>query len=379
MHVCIITSAALPPEEGIGNYVYGLSIKMIEKGHRVTIITRGTWNNTQRETMNGIEVIKARFAPCYPFHVHIHGVFVNRLFKSLEESFDIVHIHTPLSPIIETSLPIITTVHTPMKTDARSVQIVSIQALAGKVLARTVSYPLEQRLFKKSKKIVAVASSVAQELKEYGINPHEVMVVGNGVNEEIFKPKQNIIQDGTHDRFILFTGRLGLRKGLFDLIECGRIICKKYPDISFVIPGKGHLSDKLQKRVKDIGLQDRFKFLGFVDKDKLIQLYQDASIYVLPSHYEGLPTVLLEAMACGCPVVATKVSGNIDVISSNKNGILIPPKSPKEMADAISFLLDNDDVRRKFGAAARRTIEERYTWNVISDKMLKCYESLIEV
>ncbi len=379
MHVCIITSASFPPEEGIGNYVYGLSTQMIEKGHRVTIITRGTWNNTQRETVNGIEVIKARYMPCYPFHVHTHGIFVNRLFKSLEESFDIVHVHTPLSPIIETSLPIITTVHTPMKTDFRSVKIVSIRALAGKVLATTVSYPLEQKLFKKSKMIVAVASSVAQELKEYGINPHDVTVVGNGVNEEIFTPKQNISQDGTSERYILYTGRLGLRKGLFDLIECGRIICKKYQDISFLIPGKGEFSDKLQKRVKDIGLQDRFKFLGFVDKDKLIRLYQDATIFVLPSHYEGLPTVLLEAMACGCPVVATKVSGNTDVISSDENGLLVPPKSPKDMANAISLLLDNDDMRRRIGSSARRTIEERYTWNKISDKMLKCYGSLVEV
>ena len=206
------------------------------------------------------------------------------------------------------------------------------------------------------------------------MDPHKVRVVGNGVDEKRFLPKQN----APKARYILYTGRLDLRKGLFDLIECGRSICKKYPDVSFFIPGKGNLSYKLQKKVKELGLQERFKFLGFVDREKLIQLYQNASIYVLPSRYEGLPTVLLEAMSCGLPVVATAVGGTPEVISSGKNGILIRPKSPNEIADAISMLLDNEELRRKIGVAARKTIEERYTWDIISDKILKCYESLLE-
>jgi len=148
--------------------------------------------------------------------------------------------------------------------------------------------------------------------------------------------------------------------------------------VYFVIPGKGYLSDKLQKKVKDIGLQDKFKFLGYINKEKLIQLYQNATVYVTPSHYEGLPTVLLEAMSCGLPVVATGVSGNLDVILSGKNGILVPPKSPKKMADAVSMLLDDNEMRKSLGVAARKTIEERYTWDKISNVMLECYNSLLE-
>lgn len=375
MHVCILMSTPFPPEEGIGNYVYGVSTKLIEKGHEVTVITRGSWNKTQREVINGIDVIKAPFIPLYPFYIHVHGMFVNKIFKSLESQIDVVHIHTPLSPLIRTSLPIVTTIHTSILTNIRSIEVITPRSIIERIMGRFVSYPYELKLLKRSNMITTVSHHVAQELREYGVNPNEVTVIGNGVDETIFTP----IKNKTEDKYILFTGRLGYRKGLFDLIDCGKYICEKYPDVSFIIPGKGTLLGKLQKRVEKMGIQERFKFLGYVDRERLINLYQNATIHIIPSHYEGLPTVLLEAMSCGLPVVATAVSGNLDVVYDGENGILISPKKPKEMADAISMLLDDDEMKRKLGEAARRTIEERYTWEAISDKIIRCYESLLEM
>jgi alpha-maltose-1-phosphate synthase len=372
MKICMVTSAPFPPEEGIGYYVYNLSKKLIEKGHKVTIITRGSINKSTQEVLDEIDIIRGTFIPIYPFYIQIHGIFVNKIFKTLESEFDIVHIHSPLSPSIQTSLPIIATIHTPTLTDTRSIEEKDFRAMIEKLMSRFVSYPIELKLLKQADIITAVANSVAYELHEYGLNPNDVIVVGNGVDEEIFTPMIN----KTQERYILYTGRLSHRKGLFDLIECGKYICKKYPDVSFVIPGKGILLNKLKTQVEKIGLKDKFKFLGFVDRIKLIQLYQNAAVYVMPSHYEGLPTVLLEAMSCGLPVVATSVSGNLDVLSSGENGILIPPKSPEKMAYAISLLLDDESLRKKVGSNARKTIEEHYSWEVITNKFLKCYQSL---
>jgi len=373
MHICIVFSTPFPPREGIGNYIYGLSTKLIEKGHKVTVITRGSWNKTQCEVIDGIDVIKAPFIPIYPFYIYVHGMFVNKIFKSLEPQIDVVHIHTPLSPLIKTSLPIVTTIHTSILTNIRSIEVVDPRSMIERIMGRFVSYPIELKLLKRSDMVTTVSHHVAQELREYGVNPNEVTVIGNGVDETIFTP----IKNKTEDRYILYTGRLGYRKGLFDLIDCGKYICEKYPDVSFIIPGKGPLFDKLQNIVKEIGIQERFKFMGYVSREKLVQLYQNATIHVIPSHYEGLPTVLLEAMSCGLPVVATAVSGNLDVISDGENGILIPPKSPKKMADAISMLLDDDETRRKLGKNARKIIEERYTWERISEKILKCYTQIL--
>lgn len=374
MHICIIMSTPFPPEEGIGNYVYNLSKKLIAKGEKVTIMTRGSWNKTQNEIFDGIEIIKPIFLPTYPFHVQTHKIFVNKIFRTYEHSFDIVHIHSPLSPIINTSLPILTTVHTPMMTGARFIE--KFNLYSGNIHARYISYPLEMRLLKRSNIITAVSHSVAQDLeRDYKLDINEILVVENGVDEDLFFPIKNKIHD---NRYVLYTGRLDYRKGLFDFIECGKYICKKYDDVSFFIPGKGTLLNELKEIVKKFGLQEKFKFLGYLDKEELIRTYQNATIYVMPSHYEGLPTVLLEAMSCGLPVVATSVSGNRDVISHENDGILVPSKSPKDISNAISILLDDPKMSRRLGNNARKKIEEKYTWDIISNNFLNLYNLIID-
>ena len=240
-------------------------------------------------------------------------------------------------------------------------------------MGRYISFHIEMDLIERANTITTVAHSVAMELREYGLNSKDVEVIGNGVDEKIFTPIKNKVDE----KYILYSGRLDYRKGLFDLIESSKIICQVHPEISFVITGKGILIEKLKRRVNESGLKKNFNFVGFVSREKLIQLYQQATIYVLPSHYEGLPTVLLEAMACGCPIVATSVSGNLDVLTQGHDGILVPPKSPDKIAEAVLKLLDDEKMRNTLGINARNTIENRFTWSIISKKFLHFYNSLI--
>lgn len=374
MRICQITSAAFPPEEGVGNYVFGLSTQLLKKGHTVTILTRGSRREKNHEIIDGIEIFRVPFFPVYPLYMKIQTNLVNKLFTTLESKFDIVHIHSPLSPILHTTIPVIATIHTPMKTDmlASFHENRNFRTTLWMISGRFISYPLEVQLLKQAKIITVVANSVANELQQYPTQNKTINVVGNGIDASLFTPA---VKKG-NDPYILFTGRLSYRKGLFDLIECGKHICKHYPDVSFVIPGSGRLAQTLQEKVQELGIANQFKFLGFVPREELIRLYQNATLYVLPSHYEGLPTVLLEAMSCGLPVVATAVSGNLDVITQGKNGILVPPKSPEKLAEAIASLLDDEQKRETLGHNARKTIEEHYTWDIISNKFLAYYASL---
>lgn len=374
MKICMILSTPFPPKEGIGYYTYNLSKKLIEAEHKVVVITRGSWTKNQREVFDDIEVIRIPFIPIYPFYLQIHELFLRKIFKSLESDIDVVHIHSPLPPHIKTTHPVILTIHTPMLSDNNYIKINSIYSLFTKISARFVSFPLELKHIKSSDIITTVSKSVAQELKEYGLNPDEISVVSNGVDEKLFYPSKK--ESENDKKYIMYAGRIDREKGLFDLAESAKSICIQRPDISFIIAGNGRDLNKLRRKIKKIGLQNRFIFLGQIEKNQIIKLYQNATLFILPSYHEGLPTVLLEAMSCGLPVIATDVRGNRDLISNGKNGILVPPQDPKKMAETIITLLEDKKLMELLGKNARKTIIEKYTWNTVSNNFLKCYESL---
>jgi glycosyltransferase involved in cell wall biosynthesis len=375
MHVCMIAREFPPVSGGIGYYVYNLSKGLIKKGHKVTVITRGSTRRVEKEVIDGINVYNATFFPLYPFHMALHGLFVNSLLKSLGPEFNLVHLHSPLTPSIKTSLPIVTTVHTAMRIDSRYHEVVDPYSLAEKVQSMYFSPFLESQLLKLSNIVTAVSPSVASELNGYGMDSSKVAVMWNGVDEKTFFPIRN---KEKMEKYVLYTGVLRARKGLFDLIKCAIIVKKTIPDIKFVICGTGPLLQKLKEQVRRVGLEEQVIFLGRVDRKKLIQIYQNATIYVLPSIYEGLPTVLLEAMACGLPIVATNIGGNRDIISSNVNGLLVPPSSPKEMAQMITLLWADESLRKRLGGSATETILKKYTWDMITDDFVHVYECLLQ-
>jgi len=377
MKICMLISTPFPPQEGIGYHTYNLSKKLMEKGHKVVVITRGSIGKTQKTVFDGIEVIKAPYIPFYPFYIHIHGIFVNKIFKKIESEIDIVHIHSPLPPLIKTKKPIITTIHTPMLTDYRQVRIKSVISLLSKISARFVSYPLELKLIRASDIVTTVSSSVAKELEEYNLNPKDVVIAGNGVDEKFFFHKQRSIENNS--KYIMFVGRIDREKGIFDLVKSAKIICNNRSDVFFTIAGSGRDLKKLRAVTKKEGIDNRFILLGQVKKDHLVKLYQNASIFVLPSYHEGLPGVLLEAMSCGLPIVATNVRGNRDLIIDGENGIIVPPRDPIKLSEAISAFLDDKNLGESHGLHARKTIEQEYTWNKVSNKLLRCYKSLVEV
>jgi len=371
----MLISTPFPPEEGIGNYVYNLSNKLIEKGHKVTVITRGSWKKIQKENIDGIKTIKVIYIPIYPFYILIHGLFVNKIFKSIESQIDIVHVHSPLPPLIKTKLPMIMSIHTPMLTDAHFTKISSVYSLFSKISARLISYPLELKLVQASDIITTISRTIAQELKDYyNLNEGELTVIGNGTDEKFFYPQQKKSENGK--KYIMYVGHVDREKGLFDLVEAGRLICRKNNDITFIVAGKGRDLNKLKRKIRKLKLHNRFRFLGQVSKNRLVKLYQNADLFVLPSYHEGIPTVLLEAMSCGTPVIATDVRGNRDIISSGENGILVPPRAPKKLAETILYLIEDKKLRERIGKNARKTIEEKYTWNTISDMILERYKLL---
>jgi glycosyltransferase involved in cell wall biosynthesis len=164
-------------------------------------------------------------------------------------------------------------------------------------------------------------------------------------------------------RVILSVGRLVEKKGLSDLISAAHILRQRDRSFQVEIVGDGPLRTGLEAQVRRLGLDDRVKFAGPLPHDELCRVYQRASLFTLPcvvaadGDRDGIPNVLLEAMASGVPVVSTPVSGIPEVIDSEREGLLVPPNDPTRLADALDRLLHSAELRERLALAARAKIE----------------------
>ena len=231
-------------------------------------------------------------------------------------------------------------------------------------------------MFAKADKLVAVASTVASELGEYNIDLGGVLVLGNAVDASLFAPTK--FSPDLRTGYFLSAGRLGPRKGFEDLIEAIRLVNTGYPDIKFIILGDGPLYPELYKRIIQAGLEKIVNLAGHIsDRARMAKYYQSALGFIHPAHYEGLPTVLLEAMACGKAVISTSVSGALDVIENEVNGLLVEPKNPQSIARAVEYLLQNPHEANRLGSAAYETIRKKYTWDIVAGKYEDVYQDIL--
>lgn len=372
MKIVVVFSAPFPPQEGIGFHCVNLARELTNQGHHVTLVTRGAGLKTRESDHEGIRVIHAPFLPIYPVHVHLHGIFLANILKSVEA--DVFHFHSPLVPPISLKTPMVATFHTPMLADVRALEAIGPIAMLAKAQA-PVSVQLERRLLRRAVVVTAVAQSVADELGEYGMTAGQVEIIGNGTDSSYFTPEGRL---KPLVPTLLSAGRLAHRKGLLDLIEAFKLAHQVQPGIKLRIAGNGPLEQTLRQRVEAAGLESQVSFLGHLhSREALRQEYRQASAYVQASHYEGLPTVLLEAMSCAIPCLATAVSGHLDAIRHEHNGLLVEARNPEKLAQGMLRIL-TDQNADSWGQAGRETVEQKFSWPYLAQQYLRTYEQAIE-
>jgi L-malate glycosyltransferase len=372
MRICMICDNIPPVAAGPGYHVYGLSRKLIERKHQVAIVTRGSWKKPYCEdVINGITIYRVRFIPIYPFHLQLHGFFVSRFLKSIGSNFDLVHMHNANIPFVKTSLPKVVTEHGTMRGYVPYRKILDFPSLIVRTFS-SMYIEIDRQIVKCADKVIAISKTCADELRFfYGIENSEL--IPNAVDSTFFCPSNT---KDAKDRYVLYCGRLSAEKGLIDLIESAPYIIKKYPDFKFMIVGNGPLEKRLKKLVARLNIKKNFHFTGAIDHNSLLKLYQNATVFSLPSYREGLPTTLLEAMSCGIPVVATSIPGVSDVISDHKTGLLVPPHNPEKMANAILMLIEDGKLREVVSINARKHVQKYFDWDTVTSSTEKVYRSL---
>ena len=224
-------------------------------------------------------------------------------------------------------------------------------------------------------RFVAVSGGVRSLMLQRGrIPPQKIMTIPNGVDPaEIPQNPVDIraeLKLPANCPLVVTVGRLTRQKGLSFLIEAAGRILKACADAQFLIIGKGEMERALKRQAERLGIAANVHFLGW--RQDAWGIVAGADLFVLPSLWEGMPNVLLEAMAAGVPVVATQVAGSSEIIDSQKCGVLVPPCHERILAQAILGLLSNPSRARQLGAAGQQHVLQHFT----VEQMTAAYEEL---
>jgi D-inositol-3-phosphate glycosyltransferase len=243
---------------------------------------------------------------------------------------------------------------------------------------------VERRLAQEADRIVCASEHEKHLLTRlYDAEPGRVAVVPCGVDLDLFRPQDKGAARQalglSDERIILFVGRIEPLKGIDILINAVAQL-EDGADFHVLIVGGDRRSQRqvshLQELASGLGIGERVCFLGAVDHEKLPLYYNAADVCVVPSYYESFGLVALEAMACGTPVVASRVGGLTGTVKDGETGYLISWRCPEPFAERLELLLGNETLRHRFGESAREVVE-RYRWTNVAHAVLGLYEELL--
>jgi glycogen synthase len=283
---------------------------------------------------------------------------------------DLVHVHlgedlavVPLGLLASRRRPLVLTVHCSLRH--------TLQAGGGRGLAlSSVGAALESVGERRADAVIALTRRLADRLLAGGLDPGRVHVIPSGVDLRRFAhPLPDPTPDLPRPR-VLFVGRLAAQKGVSTLLEAVPLLRARAP---VVLVGDGPQRPALERQAGRLG-PDRVRFQGFVPHAEVPAWLAAADVLVLPSVYEELGSVLLEAMAAGLPVVASAVGGIPDALGDA--GLLVPPRDPSALAAAVDKVLEDPALAAELGHAGRRRAAA-FSWDTLAGRVLEVYREVV--
>lgn len=244
---------------------------------------------------------------------------------------------------------------------------------------------LDKFLYNRSRKVIAVSRAASLRFAEYDSAPDKLVVIPNGVNLTQFKPMpadRKLREELGIEEGPVLVGTLGQLipgKGQDVLLKAAKRVAEQAAEVNCVIVGNGNTAyrNTLEDLSAGLGIKNKVRFSGY--REDIPQIMSCLDIVVLPStsHLEGLSRVIIEAMACGKPVIATDAGGNPEAVEDGKTGILVPPGDPDELARAILELARDADQRKRMGEAGRKRAEQLFSIEMNVERIEKIYEEIL--
>jgi len=278
----------------------------------------------------------------------------------------LIHAHAPLpcghaAMLLgsELQIPYIVSVH---GLDAYSTQ--QVPGRAGEWCRR-----ISRRVYRSAKRVVCISEHVREAVLE-GTREGRTSVVYNGVDPDFFSPRD---VPGLRVQKILSVGNLIPIKGHDVLLRAFSALASEFPDLKLEIIGDGLERSRLKGLANELNIVNRVNFLGRRPRQQVADAMRQCAIFALPSRYEGLGCVYLEAMATAKPVIGCRGQGIAEIIQHGSNGFLVGPDNDRELALAISMLLRDENRMRNLGIAAHDTILDRLTLDHQAERLARIY------
>ena len=390
MRVAQLATRYPPGPGGVERHVAELSARLAARGHRVDVYTSELYReypwqrlpaDVPREERQGFGTVHRLAAWSLPGEAHY--TFFRGLRSALERDRpEVVHAHTYGTNQVSVAARFHREVGTPFVVTAHYHPPWSIEGgwwrrrlrgfydavLAGSILsgaARLVVQTREEERLLHALRIPLPPVSIVPP----GYSPLPPAPTDGSTFARHY---------GIDGPYLLFVGRLASNKGLLGLLDAFSPLARRDPRATLVVVGEdGGMAAPFDAKTTALGLAGRVRRVGHVADDRLLaSAYHDAQALVLPSDYEAFGLVVVEAMAQGTPVIASRVGGVPEIIDDGRTGLLVPPGAPEELGAAIGRLWDDAELRRRLGDAGRTTVVPRYTWDAAAEALERIYREV---
>lgn len=390
IRVCVVSPLYHTSLGGVGRQALALTERLASLGVKTFVLSRKMKGIPECLCSNRITVYRL-----WTFRPHVHNLvemsFSNLvtslsfclrtamiLFRKRKE-YDIVHFHGASLPLITNILPLKLYRKKVLAKVAAVQQGTEAGALQGRysLLGKVLIWML-----RKVDCFIATSKEIEGGLLNDGYDQEKIVRIPNFVDQAVFHPSneesRKQLRKGlgfSGETIAVFTGRLVEGKGIDVLLAAWKNVVLEFKNVCLLVLGQGPIENKLKRLCQGLGITKKVRFVGLVNDVRRYLAMSD--LFVFPSFYEGFPNSLLEAMACGLPVISTRIGGVVDVVENRENGVLVEPGNASQLAEALKTLISDTEYASILGKRALETAREGYDINVISEKYMALYERLM--
>jgi len=376
MKILMMTDYFYPHIGGVEKVVLDLSSRLVAHGHEVMVLTLNIPQTKEEETFHGIKIVRLN-AFDFSKVIGLQGAISVKIFSKLKKILnefkpDIIHTHnhffftTLIGMLVKKrhNISTITTIHNGSLKDIPGRMSVFIK-IYEKIICRLIN--------NNSDIVIVGSQNLYENAKKLGIDSKKIVIIPNAVDLTFFRQNRTYSNE---PRKVIFVGRLFSLKGPQLLIEAARLVIKKIPDTEFFIVGDGPLREKLVNMVKRYNLSKNVVFCG--ELTDVRKKMKDSDLYVRPSLLEGFPYGVLEAMASGLPVIATKIGGTADLLTHEKTGYFVKPGNVNELANSMIDLLSNSNKLKTIAINGLELVEKKFSWDILYNEYENFYHNLLK-